>query len=51
LITQLFFQRDPYEDSDPFFKRSLAIPLILIQTNGKALESGVFDIVLVPRHT
>jgi catechol 1,2-dioxygenase len=51
LITQLFFQGDPYEDSDPFFKRALAIPLMRSQTNGKVLESGVFDIVLIPRHT
>jgi catechol 1,2-dioxygenase len=33
LITQLFFQGDHYEDSDPFFKRSLAIPLTLSQTD------------------
>jgi catechol 1,2-dioxygenase len=48
LITQLFFRGDPYEDTDPFFKRSLAIPLTQGQMNGKPLESGIFDIVLVP---
>jgi protocatechuate 3,4-dioxygenase beta subunit len=48
LVTQLFFRGDPYEDSDPFFKRSLTIQLTQEQVNGKPLERGVFDIVLVP---
>jgi catechol 1,2-dioxygenase len=48
LVTQLFFRGDPYENSDPFFKQSLAIQLTQEQVNGKPLESGVFDIVLVP---
>jgi catechol 1,2-dioxygenase len=48
LVTQLFFRGDPYEDSDPFFKQSLAIHLAQGQVNGKPLERGIFDIVLVP---
>jgi len=48
LVTQLFFRGDPYEDSDPFFKQSLAIQLQQVQANGKPLEKGVFDIVLIP---
>jgi protocatechuate 3,4-dioxygenase beta subunit len=48
LVTQLFFRGDPYEDSDPFFKQSLAIQLTQEQMNGKPLGRGVFDIVLVP---
>ena len=48
LTTQLFFLGDPYEDSDPFFKNSLAIKLSQRHLNRKPLESGVFDIVLVP---
>lgn len=48
LVTQLFFLGDPYEDSDPFFKQALAIQLTQEQMNDKALERGIFDIVLVP---
>jgi catechol 1,2-dioxygenase len=48
LITQLFFRGDPYEDSDPFFKPSLAIQLTEEQLNGQPLETGIFDIVLRP---
>jgi hypothetical protein len=41
-------QGDPYEHSDPFFKQSLAIQLTQEQVNEKPLETGIFDIVLVP---
>src|SRR5579864_5699074 len=47
LITQLFFRGDPYEDSDPFFKSSLTIQLSKEHLNGRPLEKGVFDIVLI----
>jgi len=46
LVTQLFFRGDPYEDTDPFFKQSLAISLAPAQSYGKLFERGVFDIVL-----
>jgi protocatechuate 3,4-dioxygenase beta subunit len=42
LTTQLYFVGDPYNDSDPFFKPSLAIAL----ADGSDGKSGTFDIVL-----
>jgi hypothetical protein len=48
LITQLFFKGDPYENSDPFFKESLAITLTREYDNSVGTEIGTFDIVLAP---
>lgn len=49
LITQLYFDGDPYNAVDPFIHPSLIIKLTASQRHGKTIESGVFDIVLRPQ--
>lgn len=48
LVTQLYFDGDPYNAVDPFIHRSLIIKLAATQRHGKTIENGVFDIVLRP---
>ncbi|MDA2916282.1 twin-arginine translocation signal domain-containing protein [Nitrospinae bacterium AH_259_B05_G02_I21] len=48
LVTQLYFEGDPHNASDPFVKRSLIIPLTKKTVAGRSFETGTFDIVLVP---
>jgi catechol 1,2-dioxygenase len=47
LVTQLFFIGDSHQNTDPFFKASLAIRLERSEIHGKLIERGVFDVVLV----
>jgi catechol 1,2-dioxygenase len=46
LVTQLFFEGEPYLDSDPFVKKSLIIPTVEIQSPSGSYRAGIFDIVL-----
>ncbi len=48
LVTQLYFEGDPHNASDPFVKPSLIIPLEKKTVAGRSFETGAFDIVLVP---
>jgi catechol 1,2-dioxygenase len=47
LVTQLFFKGDKYLNTDPFVKKSLIIPIRSPHVQGKKIQRGVFDIVLV----
>lgn len=49
LITQLYFQGDPYNDSDSFIKKSLIIDLKTIRVKKGSYRQGDFDIVLAPK--
>ncbi len=46
LITQLYFEGDPYNGIDPFIKPSLIIPLAEVEVADSAYSRGTFDIVL-----
>lgn len=46
LITQLYFEGDPYNKVDPFIKNSLIIKPKAVTTNSGTYEKGVFDIIL-----
>lgn len=48
LITQLYFEGDPYNATDGGFKPSLAIKVKQEKLRGQVLETGVFDLVLEP---
>jgi catechol 1,2-dioxygenase len=45
-ITQMYFDGDPFNDSDAFFKPSLAIALVEEQGPDGPRKRGVFDVVL-----
>ncbi len=46
LVTQLYFEGDPYNKTDQFIKQSLIIGLEPIKTAGGTYHAGLFDIVL-----
>ncbi len=46
LVTQLYFEGDPYNDTDLFIKKSLIIKLATVTQNTTSYKHGVFDIVL-----
>jgi protocatechuate 3,4-dioxygenase beta subunit len=46
LVTQLFFEKATYLDTDPFVKQSLIIPLNTVNTAQGVYRCGIFDIVL-----
>jgi protocatechuate 3,4-dioxygenase beta subunit len=46
LVTQLYFEGDPYNKTDSFIKPSLIIGLKPVKTPGGVYHSGTFDIVL-----
>ncbi len=46
LVTQLFFEGDPHNDTDPFVKDPLIITLKTIKAARGVFETGTFDIVL-----
>lgn len=46
LVTQLYFEGDPYNKTDQFIKQSLIIGLESIKGAGGLYHAGVFDIVL-----
>lgn len=46
LVTQLFFQSDPYHELDPFVQPSLVVGLQEKESHGVIYEEGFFDIVL-----
>ena len=50
LITQIYFEGDKYNRSDPWWEASLTIPLErqVDSESGQAVYRGVFDIVLSP---
>ncbi len=48
LITQLYFEGDRHNDGDAFIKKSLIIPVEKLEVGRRALERGIFDIVLAP---
>ena len=49
LVTQLYFEKDPYNEIDPFIRRSLIIPLETIKAAQGEYRTGTFDIVLAPQ--
>jgi catechol 1,2-dioxygenase len=49
LITQLFFVGGIHNDTDPFIKPSLIIPLSPKSANGGSYSVGSFPIVLAPQ--
>jgi catechol 1,2-dioxygenase len=48
LITQVYFENDPYLANDPFVRKSLVIPLNRERREGAEVWLGTFDIVLGP---
>jgi catechol 1,2-dioxygenase len=48
LVTQLYFQGDPHNRTDPFIKPSLIIDLADAGTGDRRHKTGAFDIVLAP---
>lgn len=48
LVTQLYFEGDPYNESDLYIKDSLIIDVKTITRNSEMHERGTFDIVLAP---
>ena len=46
LVTQLYFEKDPYNEIDPFIRRSLIIALKSVKATQGEYRSGTFDIVL-----
>jgi len=51
VITQIYFEGDKYNQSDPWWHASLTIPLErqVDSESGQDVYRGVFDIVLSPR--
>jgi len=47
LVTQLYFKGDRFNAKDEFIKPSLVIALESVKVGGNAIETGVFDVVLV----
>jgi len=46
LVTQIYFQGDPYNAIDPFFKSSLMIALTPDTVGGQAVKKGAFNVIL-----
>lgn len=48
LVTQLYFQGDPYNATDQFIRKSLIIDLQEVRVPAGVYKAGAFDIVLAP---
>jgi catechol 1,2-dioxygenase len=48
LVTQLYFKGDRFNAKDEFIKPSLIIALEAVKVGQTTIETGVFDVVLVP---
>lgn len=49
LITQLYFDGDPHNATDPFIKSSLIMKVVPVKARGTTYDTVTFDIVLDPK--